>query len=132
MSLNKPLNQIQLSRWLNEKFRDELLIKSPYDKQAHSQILSLIENNGNGGRAITKQLEEILAAVGKERNYAPLNKDMLREELKFFMAEKDLTIKDVAGLIKKNPETIWRFLNKKVKPHDGTVYKIKNLLRRSE
>lgn len=52
----------------------------------------------------------------------------LVEKLKFFMAERDLTIKDVAGLIKKHPKTVWQFLNEKVKPHNRTAYKIKKLL----
>ena len=139
MNLKKDLNQTQLSRWFDEKFRDGLLVKSPYDKQAHSQILGLIENNGNGGcdssiipPSITKQLDEIRAAVEKNNKHKPLKKSTLREELKFFMAKKDLTIKDVAGLIKRDSTTVWKFLHKKVKPQDGTVYKIRNLLGRSE
>jgi len=52
----------------------------------------------------------------------------LVEKLKFFMAERDLTIQDVANRIKRNPRTVWQFLNEKVKPHDRTVYKIKKLL----
>jgi len=52
----------------------------------------------------------------------------LVEKLKFFMAEKDLTIHDVAILIKKDPKTIWQFLHQKVNPHDRTIYKIKKLL----
>ena len=52
----------------------------------------------------------------------------LIERLKFFMAEKDLSIEDVAILIKKDTKTIWQFLHKKVKPHDRTIYSIKRLL----
>jgi len=52
----------------------------------------------------------------------------LVEKLKFFMAERDLTIQDVADRIKRNPRTVWQFLNEKVKSHDRTVYKIKKLL----
>ena len=52
----------------------------------------------------------------------------LVEKLKFFMAEKDLTIRDVADRIKRNPRTVWQFLNEKVTPSDRTVYKIKKLL----
>jgi len=52
----------------------------------------------------------------------------LIEKLKFFMAEKDLTIHDVAILINKDPKTIWQFLHQKVTPHDRTIYKIKKLL----
>lgn len=54
--------------------------------------------------------------------------DKLVEELKFCMAENNLTIKDVAIYIRKDPVTIWRFLHQKVKPHDRTTYKIKKLL----
>jgi len=54
--------------------------------------------------------------------------DKLVEELKFCMAENDLTIRDVAIYIKRDPKTIWQFLHQKVKPHDRTTYKIKKLL----
>lgn len=54
--------------------------------------------------------------------------DKLIEELKFCMAENDLTIKDVAIYISKDPKTVWQFLRQKVKPHDRTTYKIKKLL----
>jgi len=54
--------------------------------------------------------------------------DKLVEELKFCMAENDLTIKDVAIYIRKDPKTVWQFLRQKVKPHDRTTYKIKKLL----
>jgi len=56
--------------------------------------------------------------------------DELVEKLKFFMAEKDLIIKDVAGLIERNPATVWAFLRKKVKPQDRTIYRIKKLVMR--
>ena len=52
----------------------------------------------------------------------------LIEKLKFFMAEKDLTIHDVAVLIKRDPVTVWQFLRQKVKPNERTIYKIKKLL----
>lgn len=54
--------------------------------------------------------------------------DMLVEKLKFFMAEKGFTIHDVAIFIKKDPKTVWQFLQKKVKPHDRTIYRIKKLV----
>jgi len=54
--------------------------------------------------------------------------DKLVEELKFYMAEKDLTIHDVAKLIKKDYKTVWQFLREKVKSHDRTIYRIKNLI----
>ncbi len=56
-----------------------------------------------------------------------LDMNELVEKLKFFMADKDLTIHDVALLIKKDPKTIWQFLHQKVKPHDRTIYKIRKL-----
>jgi len=135
VNLNKPLNQPQLKNWFDEKFRDGLLVKSPYDKQAHSQILELIENNGNGGidlsslsSSITKRLDEILAAVERSHECDPVDKDVLVEKLKIFMAEKELTIYDVAKLIKRDPKTVFQFLSKKVNPQDRTIYKIKELV----
>ena len=50
------------------------------------------------------------------------------EKLKIFMAERDLTIQEIATLIDRNPKTIWQFLHQKVKPHDRTFYKIKKLI----
>jgi len=50
------------------------------------------------------------------------------ENLKAFMAERDLTIKEIATLVNRNPKTIWLFLHQKVKPHDRTLYKIKKLI----
>lgn len=58
----------------------------------------------------------------------PLQMDELIEKLKFFMAERDLTIQDLATLVNKHPKTIWQFLHQKVKPHDRTLYKIKKLI----
>lgn len=52
----------------------------------------------------------------------------LREKLKFFMADRNLTIQDVAILINRHPQTVWQFLKDKVNSHDRTVYKIKRLL----
>jgi len=54
--------------------------------------------------------------------------ELLVEKLKSFMAEKDLTMDDIANLIGKNTRTVWQFLNEKVRPHDNTLYKIKNLI----
>jgi|GEM_PF-6591223 len=68
------------------------------------------------------------------KNRATMSAEELRaneqvaEKLKFYMAEKDLTIKDVAHLIERNPATVWAFLRKKVKSQDRTVYRIKKLL----
>lgn len=54
--------------------------------------------------------------------------EALREELKFYMAEKDLNIQDVADLIKREYKTVWKFLTKRVKSQERTIYKIKKLL----
>lgn len=138
MNLIKDLNKPQLKNWVDKKFRDGLLIKSPYDKQAHKQILNAIENNGNGGcdssimpSSIIKRLDEIQATIEQKRNYAVVDKDALREELKFYMADKNLTIQGVADLIEKDASTVWKFLQGKVKPQDRTIYRIKKLLRKS-
>lgn len=135
MNLNKPLNKPQLKNWFNKKFRDEFLVKSPYDKQAHKQILSSIENKGNRGVglsalsfSISKRLDKILAAVERSHECDPMDKDVLVERLKICMAEKDLTIQNVAKLINKDRKTVWQFLQRKVKPQDRTVYKIKELV----
>lgn len=130
MNLNKPLNKSQLSNWVNEKFRDEVMVKSEYDKKALLQLLELIGNNGNGGLetsspSINKRLDEIKAAIG---TFVPVDEDAVREELKFYMADKDLTIHDVAKLIEKDSKTVWQFLKGKVKSQDRTIYKIKKLL----
>jgi len=60
--------------------------------------------------------------------YADLVVNDLVEKLKSFMAEKGLSITDVASLIKKDYKTVWQFLKRKVKPNDGTVYSIKKLM----
>ena len=52
----------------------------------------------------------------------------LKEQLKVFMAEHDLTIEEVAKRIGRNPRTIWQFLNDKVDPHFQTKYRIKKLI----
>ena len=53
---------------------------------------------------------------------------LLVEKLKLFMAEKHLTIEDVAGLIDRIPYTVWKFLHQKVKSHDKTICRIKKLI----
>jgi|GEM_PF-5199370 len=156
MNPDKELTRIRLSRWLNEKFRDEIEVKSQYDKEVFSLIMALIESNGrplhddNDNRTIKKQLDEIQAtvdgihdsilvdeqfdelmkAIGNSRQHEPADEVILREKLKSFMAERNLNIHDVADLIKKNPRTVWQFLNDRVKSHDRTIYGIKELLRR--
>lgn len=54
--------------------------------------------------------------------------DDLIEKLKVFMAHYDLTIQDIAKRINRNPWTVWRFLNKKTKPHSRTEYRIRKLI----
>lgn len=56
----------------------------------------------------------------------------LSEKLKIFMAEKDLTIEDIAKKIERNPRTIWLFLHNKVKPHSRTEYRIRQLIESNE
>jgi len=80
--------------------------------------------------SIKKQLDEIQLTNERNQKYEPIDIDTLREELKFFMADRDLTIQDVADRIKRNRRTVWQFLNEKVTPSDRTVYKIRELLRR--
>ena len=69
-------------------------------------------------------------SIEKNQKYEPIDKDTLREELKLFMTDRDLTIQDVADRIKRNPRTVWQFLNEKVKHHDRTTYRIRELLSR--
>ena len=54
----------------------------------------------------------------------------LREQLKAFMGEKDLTVEAVARLVNRHPLTIWKFLRGKTAPHDQTIYRISKLVRR--
>ncbi|MEN6311264.1 MAG: helix-turn-helix transcriptional regulator [Acidobacteriota bacterium] len=56
--------------------------------------------------------------------------DEIREQLKAYMGEKDLTVADVAKRLGRNPLTIWKFLRGKTKPHDQTMYRIKQLVER--
>lgn len=154
MNPDKELTRTRLSRWFQEKFRDEFLVKSPYDKEVFSRIMDLIDNGREplreDSRAIKKQLDgiqatvegihdsilvdeqfdELMAAIDKNRQHEPADEVVLREKLKSFMAERDLSIHGVASLIKKNPRTVWQFLGGRVKSHDRTIYGIKELLRR--
>jgi len=52
----------------------------------------------------------------------------LRELLRTFMGERDLSVKEVAILINRSPLTVWKFLRGKTNPHDQTLYKIKKLI----
>ena len=52
----------------------------------------------------------------------------LKDSLKDFMGEGDLTIKDVAKLLDRHPLTIWKFLRGKTSPRDQTIYKIRKLI----
>ena len=54
--------------------------------------------------------------------------ETLREKLKAFMGERDLTVEGIAILINRHPLTVWKFLRGKTKPHDRTLYKIKKLI----
>jgi len=133
MNRIKDLSNKELEVWFDVKFRDGLLIKFPRDIKAHAQILNKIKNNGNGGLdvsspSIIKRLDKIQAVVENNHKYDPIDTDTLREELKFYMAEKDLTIHDVARLIEKDSKTAWQFLKGIVKSQDRTIYKIKKLV----
>jgi len=152
MNPDKELTRTRLSRWFQEKFRDEIEVKSQYDKKVFSLIMALIGSNGkplyNDSSSVKKQLDEIqatvegiegailvdeqfdalMAAIDKNRPHEPTNEVMLVEKLKIFMAVRNLKIHDVAGLIKKNPRTVWQFLNELTTPQNDTIYKIKELL----
>jgi len=110
---------------------DELKEKyEPIDKDTLQ--VAIEKSQKDDSHSIKKQLDKIQVANERSQKYEPIDKDTLREELKFFMAERDLTIQDVADRIKRNPRTVGQFLNGKVKPHDRTIYKIKKLLRRTK
>jgi len=154
MNPDKELTRTRLSRWFQEKFRDEIEIQTDYDKRVFSLIMALIESDGkplhDNNRAIKKQLDEIQAtvegihdsilveehhdevmkAIGNRRQHELTDEAVLREELKSFMAKNKLTIQDVAGRINKNPRTVWEFLSDRVKSQDRTLYGIKELLGR--
>lgn len=56
----------------------------------------------------------------------------IREALRKFMAEKDLTITEVARLINRSPWTVWGFLNGKTKkPHFRTLIRISQLIEKN-
>ena len=57
--------------------------------------------------------------------------DDLREALKQYMAEKDLTLADIGSLLDRCPSTIWSFLRGKTKPHFQTLYRIAHLIEKS-
>ena len=61
--------------------------------------------------------------MGMENEY-----DGLREQLKSYMGENDLTIAEVAGLLDRYPLTIWNFLRKGTVPHFATAARIKKLV----
>jgi len=52
----------------------------------------------------------------------------LRERLKEFMGEKDLTFDDIGKLTNRYPQTIWKFINRKTVPHERTLYRIRKLI----
>jgi len=52
----------------------------------------------------------------------------IKESLKQYMAEKDLTIADVAKLLGRSQGAIWKFLHGKTNPHFQTLYRIIHLI----
>jgi len=52
----------------------------------------------------------------------------LREKLKMFMAENDLTLEQVARSINRETRTIWRFLHGVGRPNIRTEYRIRKLV----
>ena len=52
----------------------------------------------------------------------------IREGLKQYMAEKDLTLADVAKLLGRSQWTVWNFLHGKTNPHFQTLYRIIHLI----
>jgi transcriptional regulator with XRE-family HTH domain len=56
----------------------------------------------------------------------------LKEKLRAYMGEKDLSVREVAALLNRHPLTIWKYLNGKTVPHHQTLYQIKKLVRRHQ
>ena len=52
----------------------------------------------------------------------------LKEQLRAYMGEKDLSVREVAALLNRHPLTIWKFLHGKTEPRLQTIYQIKKLL----
>lgn len=52
----------------------------------------------------------------------------LRERLRSYMGEKDLSVREVAALLNRHPLTIWKYLHGKTEPHHQTIYQIKKLV----
>lgn len=61
--------------------------------------------------------------------YLVITMDDLREQLKNYMAEKDLTINEVAKIINRTSRTVFRFLHGQTIPRFQTEYKIKRLIK---
>jgi len=55
----------------------------------------------------------------------------LREGLKSYMAEKDLSLADVARLLGRSQWTIWKFLHGKTRPRFQTLYRITRLIEKN-
>ncbi len=52
----------------------------------------------------------------------------LKDELRAYMGERDLSIEQVAKQLGRHPLTIWKFLHGKTSPHDRTIYRIRALV----
>ena len=59
------------------------------------------------------------------------NMENIKESLKQYMAEKDLTIADVARLLGRSHGAIWKFLHGKTNPHFQTLYRIVRLIEKN-
>ena len=51
------------------------------------------------------------------------------KQLKLYMAENDLTVVEIAKLVNRHPQTIYKFLKGEITPTFQTLYQIKKLLK---
>jgi len=52
--------------------------------------------------------------------------DSFPDRVQEFILSRDLTLNEMAGILKISTPTLWRFINRKLKKHhDRTLYKIK-------
>lgn len=56
----------------------------------------------------------------------------IREKLKAFMAEKDLSVAEVANMLGRSQMAIWKFLRGKTRPRFQTIYRIIKLIERDK